>query len=890
ISLLIPCPTGFKKTPNTVSQDCKSATLQLAIKGCSFECYKEIEAKRCCPGYWGQDCIECPEHASMPCNNNGVCSDGMGGNGTCSCKFCNTIHCLFLFLSSFHNFVLVCTCVHGLCNAGVRGDGICTCFSGYKGPNCDQELPECAALSCPENSRCMEEALTGKLVCRCKTGYQMSGTECISINPCLQSICHPHATCVHTGPNKHLCTCAEGYSGDGRVCMGIDPCQTNHGGCSALSTRCVYDGPGKFHCECLAGFDNLERGVSCSLKEACKPDSCHKNANCTTVAPERVECTCHHGYLGNGKVCYGNIMQRLNDLNTEPGGQWTGQLSSLSWPLRNLGPFTVFIPINKGFRGTSPKTIMADSSKAKYWCKLHMVAGEIPFDTLKKMDVYYTLTGKAGETDTTDGDAQTKIRIHGSRKKGTILQSDVIASNGMIHIISKLMDSVSPTVESDKEVQRHHIPMSTILHIHTFSNGEERQSKTNMASLMDLPGPFTVFAPTSTAFDAMMEGHLQYLSSAEGYIKLVELLRNHIVASSALEVYNVVSSPRVVTRANQVLSFNVTENGQILVNGMAVLEADVEAKNGRLYSVDGVLIPSSIEPVLPHRCDTTETKIVKVRSQMCHQQPYHIHSAITCICTCSLCAQTPACCRGFYGPECSMCPGGFQTPCSGHGQCMEGIEGNGTCICEPNFRGSRCQYCSSPNKYGPNCDKTCTCIHGQCDNRPEADGRCKVDSCMPGYTGVYCERQTRACGVQVEFCHAHADCDFNQGATKCVCKPGYEGDGIICVEKDPCALPLRGGCSINAKCTKTGPGTHSCQCLAGWREDGDECQPINTCNNPDRGGCHPNATCIYIGPGQSQCMCKVGYRGDGRDCVAVNQCVTQNGGCHYLVGRKISSS
>uniref|UniRef100_A0A667ZAU2 Stabilin 2 n=1 Tax=Myripristis murdjan TaxID=586833 RepID=A0A667ZAU2_9TELE len=420
----------------------RSATLQLAIKGCSFECYKEIEAKRCCPGYWGQDCIECPEHASMPCNNNGVCSDGMGGNGTCSCKDGYTgTACEDCAPNRYGSTCgSVCTCVHGLCNAGVRGDGICTCFSGYKGPNCDQELPECAALSCPENSRCMEEALTGKLVCRCKTGYQICDVEWFllsslssAINPCLQSICHPHATCVHTGPNKHLCTCAEGYSGDGRVCMGIDPCQTNHGGCSALSTRCVYDGPGKFHCECLAGFDNLERGVSCSLKEACKPDSCHKNANCTTVAPERVE--------------------------------------------------------------------------------------------------------------------------------------------------------------------------SVIFYLSAES------FKTNMASLMDLPGPFTVFAPTSTAFDAMMEGHLQYLSSAEGYIKLVELLRNHIVASSALEVYNVVSSPRVVTRANQVLSFNVTENGQILVNGMAVLEADVEAKNGRLYSVDGVLIPSSIEPVLPHRCDTTETKI-----------------------------------------------------------------------------------------------------------------------------------------------------------------------------------------------------------------------------------------------------------------------------------------
>lgn len=50
-------------------------------------------------------------------------------------------------------------------------------------------------------------------------------------------------------------------------------------------------------------------------------------------------------------------------------------------------------------------------------------------------------------------DSQTKIRIHGSRKKGVIIQSDVVASNGMIHVINKLMDSVAPTVESDTQVE-----------------------------------------------------------------------------------------------------------------------------------------------------------------------------------------------------------------------------------------------------------------------------------------------------------------------------------------------------------------------------------------------------------------------------------------------------
>lgn len=35
-----------------------------------------------------------------------------------------------------------------------------------------------------------------------------------------------------------------------------------------------------------------------------------------------------------------------------------------------------------------------------------------------------------------------------------IAQSDIIASNGMIHIINKLMDSVAATVESNAQVRQ----------------------------------------------------------------------------------------------------------------------------------------------------------------------------------------------------------------------------------------------------------------------------------------------------------------------------------------------------------------------------------------------------------------------------------------------------
>ncbi|XP_061571016.1 stabilin-2 isoform X2 [Cololabis saira] len=914
ISSSIRCLSGFKTTPGSTVQDCKytvkTASFSVNIAGCSFECYRDAEVKSCCPGFWGPDCTECPDRAERPCSARGVCSDGLGGNGTCTCQvgFAGTA-CEDCAPGRYGaTCSSECRCVHGLCDAGLKGTGQCTCFSGYKGPSCDQELPECAALACRQNSRCMEQALTGALVCQCMPGYEASGSQCLSRNPCLQQVCHVQASCVHTGPNQHLCACHDGYSGDGRVCMPVDPCQTGYGGCSPESTRCIYDGPGKSHCECLPAFDHLSGG-GCSLKELCRPGSCHKNANCTTVASGGVQCSCLQGYVGNGKVCYGNIVERLNDLNTAPGGPWHGQLSNaiamfgpLLWSLENLGPFTVFVPINKGFRGVSMRTLTADQSKAKYLCKLHLVAGVMPAATLKKTDVFYMLTGKSAEADMVSGDLQTKIRIHGSRRKGTIVASDLVASNGMIHLISKLMDSVSPTVESNTGENL----MKIISDYDKFSTFKSLLEKTNLASVMDLPGPITVFAPTAAAFDAMPEGHLQYLSSPDGHTKLLEFMRNHIVQSTALEVYNAVSGRTLVTMALQTLTINVTQNGQILVDGAAVTESAVEAKNGHLYVMDGVLTPPSIRPVLPHRCDVTETKFVQEKCTTCiksHQHKcssgadamssvygctYEISSTAAfrwklkgCAPVCNETVKTPACCKGFYGPDCSPCPGGYQTPCSGHGQCIEGIEGNGSCICEANFRGSRCQYCSSPNKYGSNCDQTCPCIHGVCDNRPVSYGRCKVGSCALGFGGLFCEYKTAPCGPG-SFCHAHADCAFSKGRIRCVCRPGFQGDGITCVEADPCAPPLRGGCSLNAKCIKTGAGTHTCQCLTGWTADGDECRPVNNCDGADRGGCHPNATCIYVGPGQSDCSCKAGYKGDGEMCEPLNQCVTSNRACHYL--------
>lgn len=35
----------------------RTSSLTLPLSGCSFECYRELEVKTCCPGFWGPDCV-----------------------------------------------------------------------------------------------------------------------------------------------------------------------------------------------------------------------------------------------------------------------------------------------------------------------------------------------------------------------------------------------------------------------------------------------------------------------------------------------------------------------------------------------------------------------------------------------------------------------------------------------------------------------------------------------------------------------------------------------------------------------------------------------------------------------------------------------------------------
>jgi len=105
-------------------------------------------------------------------------------------------------------------------------------------------------------------------------------------------------------------------------------------------------------------------------------------------------------------------------------------------------------------------------------------------------------------------------------------------------------------------------------------------------------GPFTVFAPTDEAFEALPEGRLEALLQAENKEQLQSILQYHVVAGKAM-ASDVTGMNTAETLEGRSLRFQV-EDGTVRVmgqNAATVVTTDIEASNGVIHVVDSVLLP-----------------------------------------------------------------------------------------------------------------------------------------------------------------------------------------------------------------------------------------------------------------------------------------------------------
>lgn len=114
-------------------------------------------------------------------------------------------------------------------------------------------------------------------------------------------------------------------------------------------------------------------------------------------------------------------------------------------------------------------------------------------------------------------------------------------------------------------------------------------------------GPFTVFAPTNAAFEALPAGTVDTLLKPENKDQLVKVLTCHVVATNALSdaINKMITDDGGMHPVKTVGGCTLTaseKDGKIMLTdetgGMATVTiADVRQSNGVIHVIDKVLLP-----------------------------------------------------------------------------------------------------------------------------------------------------------------------------------------------------------------------------------------------------------------------------------------------------------
>lgn len=104
-------------------------------------------------------------------------------------------------------------------------------------------------------------------------------------------------------------------------------------------------------------------------------------------------------------------------------------------------------------------------------------------------------------------------------------------------------------------------------------------------------GPFTVFAPTNSAFGKLPAGTVETLVKPENKATLIDILTYHVVPGRYTTA-TLTDGLKLTTVEGKQLSFGRSASGAITINGGVMIEtSNVISKNGVTHVIDGVLLP-----------------------------------------------------------------------------------------------------------------------------------------------------------------------------------------------------------------------------------------------------------------------------------------------------------
>jgi uncharacterized surface protein with fasciclin (FAS1) repeats len=158
-----------------------------------------------------------------------------------------------------------------------------------------------------------------------------------------------------------------------------------------------------------------------------------------------------------------------------------------------------------------------------------------------------------------------------------VIATDIQAKNGIVHVIDQVI--LPESIEDIIQVAQGAGIFNTLL---------AAVEAADLTEVLKGEGPFTVFAPTDEAFEAIPDEDLSaLLADPEA---LAAVLTYHVVPGELL-AEDVLSSSSLTTVNGAEAPISLDGEGQPRIDDAIITATDIDAKNGVIHIIDRVIFP-----------------------------------------------------------------------------------------------------------------------------------------------------------------------------------------------------------------------------------------------------------------------------------------------------------
>lgn len=250
--------------------------------------------------------------------------------------------------------------------------------------------------------------------------------------------------------------------------------------------------------------------------------------------------------------------------------------------------YTVFAPNNAAFQDlldTDPTwTTLADVPIATLDAvlKFHVIAGSVLSTDLTASYASTLSAGPNAEAVSLQIDVAPAVRFNNSASPITV---DVDASNGTIHIIDAVM--LPPNVVN------HAINGASFTTL--VAALTDTRHTTDFVAVLTGTGPFTVFAPTNDAFQALLDSDSTWNGLADIPIATLDaVLSYHVVNGANVQSDELTDGQTITMLSAGTTTVDLTSGAKLTTSSsqsINIVATDVQGTNGVVHVIDAVMLP-----------------------------------------------------------------------------------------------------------------------------------------------------------------------------------------------------------------------------------------------------------------------------------------------------------